>query len=586
MNWRHQRVFNKGILNAEAIGIGKGVDGSGRNGQNVRMHSGSVRQRGGKAVLVDFSAIAGLVAIHRLWECNLEGQDGGGNWVWWNAYVFSSGTNLYYYDQGDGTTVVITNTLSNTDIWCVNIFDNQFVSNGEDALHIHAGTPGTWMPVGLAIPALAPTNVNAVGVLTGYKKYKYTYTRPTTVAGQPYHIESNPSPELTVQFVAGQQTVITMIPSAEAHAQNYRLYATPLYALPGTPESTFYLISDTIIAAGNTFVDNVGTATTTEEDTADKGVPPVCAQMMWHDNRLYLIGNPANKSLIYYSEIGRPFYFPDENWEEVSRDDGDELTGLASIGPTRYLFKTRSFYEWTGDPTLVTPIRSPFSYQTQNMNVVGIGCRDSLSIAQTLDFVVFRAADRHVYMLTRQELIKLSETAETDVEAMGWDSTGAIYDDYYILHKHPDTLVWHLPTRTYMGKDTGLGSMGKFLVDHNGDLVYGHEDRIMQMYVGTQDEGVDFVKKYRTKFYRVAEDEEEASFRRIRATTSERNCDFTIRTYNENGLQDTGVNALADRHYSHPRGVRGQYLSAEIEWTDTAIIESIGLGFLKRGRRH
>lgn len=586
MNWRHQRVFNKGIINTEAIGIGKGIDGSGRNGQNVRMHSGSVRQRGGRAVLVDFSHIAGGITIVRLWESNLEGQDGGGNWVWWNAYVFSSGTTLYYYDQSDATTVIITSALSNPNIWCVNIFDNQFVSNGEDALHIHAGGVTTWMPVGIIPPTLKPGSALAGGLLNNIKRYKYTYTRPTTVAGQPYMIESNPSPEETVDFGVGpgQSVTITMVPSGEAHARNYRLYATPSYPA-GSPESTFYLISDQIIAGGNTYVDNLLTPTITEEDTLDRGVPPVCAQMMWHDNRLYLIGNPANKNIVYYSEIGRPFYFPDENWDEIARDDGDELTGLAALGATRYLFKERSIHSWTGDPTLVTPIRAVQASQTQNMSSIGIGCRDPLSIAQTLDFVVFRADNRHIYMLTRQELIKLSETAETDVEALAWDSTGAIYDDYYILNAGGTTLVWHLPTRTYQGKDTGI-TTNKFLVDHTGSLVYGNADEILQLYVGTQDEDADFTKIYRGKFYRVAEDEEEATFRRIRATTSERDCDFTIRTYTETGLQNTGVNALADRHYSLPRGVRGQYISAEIEWTGTAIIESIGTGFLKRGRRH
>ncbi len=583
MNWRHFRIFNKGVLNTESVGIGKEASGTLRDAQNVRLRSGSIKQRDGSSVAVDFSAIAGGVDIVRLWEAALEGQTGG-VWEFWYAYVFSSGVKLYYHDTSDNTTVVVTSTLSNPDIWTVNVFDNQFVSNKEDEIHIHAGSPGSWVPVGLDAPTVAPTAGALIGgALTGLKSYKYTYVRKTAV-GIPYEMESNASDILTVEYTA-EQTTITMTASLEAHATHFRLYAT---VLDDPVDTEFWLLSEQAIAV-TTYVDNLNTNVITAFDTSDRGKPPAGGQMLWQDNRLYVVGNAANKSIIYYSDLGRPFYFPDKNWDEVSRDDGQEIAGLASLGHTRYIFKTTSIYEWTGDPTLVTPITDiSQSSQSQNQNAVGIGCADPLSIAQTSDYVIFRASDDHVYKLSRTSFIKLSAGQETDVGELAADSTGAIYDNYYILHSDGTTLVWDLSTDTYVGKDTGV-TTGKFLIDHNGDLMYGNEDEIIQLYdpAETDDkDGADFTKMAQFPYSRMAEDEEEATVRRVRATTSSRDTDFTFTTFNENGQIDSGVNVFGDRHYSLPRGARGQYISVRAEWTDTAIIESIGIGFLKRGRRH
>lgn len=592
MNYRHLRIFNKGVVNIANVGIGKENTGSLRDGQNIRTRSGSIQPRDGSSLAVDFSGIAGGVTIVRLWEAALEGQDAG-VWVFWYAYVFSSGTILRYHDQSDDTTIQITNALSNPDIWALNAFDHQFISNNEDALHIHAGSPGSWMPVGLAPPVAAPATATAPGVLTGFKKYKYAYATDTSVADRPYRIESNPSPEVQVTAAApgliNQQVTLTMVPSGEAHADNYIIYATELYTDINNPETIFYEIATPLISGGNTYVDNLATPIVTTEDTTDKGVPPVCGQMVYHLNRLFLIGDPDNKSIVYYSALGRPFYFPDDNWDEISRDDGTELTAMAVLGQTLYLFKTNSIYEWTGDPTLISPIHAVQASQTQNQASIGVGCRDALSVAQTSDLIVFRAADDHVYMLTRTELRKLSAGQETDVKSLAVDATGAIFDDYYILHSGGTTLVWDLRTGAYQGKDTGI-TTSKFLVDHNGELMYGDEDRIIQLYDPTTDTDEDagaLTKFAQLPYIRFAEDEQQARIRRIRATTRDRLGTFLITTFDEDETQlDQGNNFVSDRHYSLPIGARCQFGSVKIQWADPSVIQSVGIGFLRRGRRH
>jgi hypothetical protein len=166
--------------------------------------------------LGDFSGIASPPTINRLWEISIEGKESG-IWTFWHAYVFSSTHGaeyrLYYWEYGEATVIEITDALSNPSVWCLNIFDHQFVSNSEDALHIHAGSPGSWMPVGLAAPASAPTVSYSGAASTGYRKYKYTYTVSTDVADRPYTIESNASAELEVNFSNGEDIEITMTPS-------------------------------------------------------------------------------------------------------------------------------------------------------------------------------------------------------------------------------------------------------------------------------------------------------------------------------------------------------------------------------------
>ena len=587
MNYRTYSDFKKGVIHTDAIGIGKEASGTLREGKNIRVRSGSIAARPGRSVFSDLSggALAGAT-IQTIHEFQREAFDGS-DFIIWSSIIFTANNRMYYIVPDDSTTVFVeidnTFTLASMDIYGVSVFDHFFFGNAQDPLKM---TNAVYVAnVGIEPPGTDPTNVNAGGTLTGFKKYKYTFYDGTI----PYPRESNASDELEVEFIATQKTTITMdAGDADDSVTRFRLYATEIYADPLAPETDFFLISEQVLGT-TTYEDDAATATSTPYDTTDRGVPPVGHKLLWHDSRLFVVGESDNPSIIFYSETGRPWYFPANNWDEISRDDGDFITALGSIGRTRYIFKERSIYEWTGDPESVTPITAvERPGATMNMNRVAVGCKDPKSLVSHGSSLLFRAHDGHVYQITPNNLVKLSEFY-LDVLDLADDSIAAELDDYYIISSGGVTHVCDLRTGAWQGNDT-IMTPNSLLVYHTDILLGAEGDEMKQYYTGTQDEGEDFEKSFKLPFKGITSGEQSARIRRWVIEDSLRTADVTVTSFNEKEQIDSGTYANGTRHYSLPASTRGKvadYLSGKFAWTTgSLVVEGVRAFFLKTLRRH
>lgn len=587
MRYINQRQFDGGLANVASVGIGKETLNMFRYGQNIRTRSGEVVPRPGLVDYCDFSAVLSIMGqnIGAMYEYNREYFSGGSTDIL-HYIVFAVGNNLYYVAPDDSTTVAValSPALVSGDFYAVNCFDHLFIGNGREAVMVFDGQ-NTLRQAGITPPAAAPTAVLAGGALTGRKNYKYTYFRDA----DPYNIESEDSAVLEVTFAA-QRATITFVASTDPQVTHYKLYATELWVPPAVAETDYYLV-DTVPAATLTYVDNLATPTVTAYDTADRSVMGQYKYLLWHDNRIFAAGEEANPSVVGYTAAGKPFYMPADNWDEISRDDGDVITGLGAIGRTRYIFKNRSIWEWTGDPesiTPITPVERPDA--SQNMVRVGVGCADPRSIVPWVNSLIFRSMDGHVYLLTVANLIRLSQYVETDIKALGSATKAAILDDYYIISDGATTMVCDLRRKQngWEGFDVGIDPSG-LLVDHNGYLLGSEGDKIIRYYTGTQDNGVDSTKIFQGAYANLVYRQSAMRtgiFRELLANCRVLDSDFIVHTYDgTEALKDSGTYTQTDRLYSIPRGARGNFMSGWFRWTGGNVLTGVSLGYLL-GRRH
>lgn len=589
MRFANLRRFDGGLMNIGIVGVGQEPLNAIRYGQNIRCRSGAIEERPGIIDYCDFTGTSFAGSdVQALYKYTRESYDDVAG-DFWKVIVFSVGTDLYYVEPEDGPDVPAkingAVALANNDIYCVNIYDHLFVANGEDDIMIWDGN--NWYLAQMAVPT-APT-LNAVNCPDNdfARKYKYTYYRDHS--SSPYIKESEFSEVLTVDDADDTLPDIDIdyTQATDAQVTHYKFYATEWYDQTGDAPTDFFLIKTITLAegvtAGHVFNDTIINVTTAA-DTTPRDQPPTFKYMLWHDNRIFGAGEKANPSLLYYSVIGKPFYWDTTNfWDEVSRDDGDVITGLAAIGTTRFIFKTHSIWEWTGDPEAISPIR-PVERADASMNMtrLGIGCADPRSIALWSNSIIFRAFDGHVYMLTMDDLIQLSRYVETDIQSLGTGSRAAVFDDYYIIADGTKTMVCDLRRRQFgwEGFDTNIDP-NCFLIDYNGYLLGSEGDKIIRYYTGTLDNNATFQKKFQTCYYEASGSDKEALFRRILARCRRRASDFTMIAYSEAASIATGTYATTDRFFSVARSNRADYLSAHFTWTGTGtFINGVSFGYL------
>jgi len=313
---------------------------------------------------------------------------------------------------------------------------------------------------------------------------------------------------------------------------------------------------------------------------------------LWDGAWLFGAGDPDNPSIIYYAEVGKPWYWPINNWDEISRDDGDVITGLGTIGATRYIFKNNSIWQWTGDPTVATPIKAVVTPDaSMNMTRLEVGLKDSRSLAAWGNSLIFRAPDEHVYMLTNSSITNLSEYIVNDIKSLADNAKAVIIDDYYIIAGTNEALVCDLRRGKFGWEhwDTDI-SVNGWCVDVDGRCL-GSSGKYIKWYYNPnvdKDEGEDFTKVFQPAFTTVGRAMTDGIFREVIAECEERDCDFTMGIYNEHGVMAVPpvvAYANTDRLWTLPRGYRGRFMSPRYTWTGNAIINNSTCGWLL-GRRH
>lgn len=213
-----------------------------------------------------------------------------------------------------------------------------FVVNGEEATKL-LGT--TQYAFGITRPEIgtAAANAGTAGLPNGTYELRVTYINSTT--GQ--ESSASDTAEGTVT-VLNQQILLTNLPVSD----DPQVDEKGIYLREIATQQLFYR-ADTIDNADTTATINVDTTTLTTlaPDTNENDPPPDGVKFLAaHKNRLFA----ADSGKLYWSKIGKPESFDPDAFDLVNQDDGQKITGLASIpGGLLLIFKEDSYYVLEGD---------------------------------------------------------------------------------------------------------------------------------------------------------------------------------------------------------------------------------------------
>lgn len=287
---------------------------------------------------------------------------------------------------------------------------------------------------GLSAPTTKPTTANSgnAGVVTaGDHLYVYTFYDRTTDA------ESLPSPVSDPALTAPGNEGVT-ISNADAlpgDADRYRLYRT----LAGGTEYRLVVEVAVLNAADvdNVKDENLGYDTAPEAG----GVPFTCKFNLAHKHRMLWANKTdttgtVEPNLVYVSEPGKPVSVDPLNAVAVRRDDGDEITALASLYEQVFVFKRRHVYQLIYDAELL--------YRAEPMQIgeaVGTICPGTITpINECLFYLtdrgIIRTCGRHSEMLA--ELINLESTEAKFAADINW----AKADEFFAVNYWPKNEYW------------------------------------------------------------------------------------------------------------------------------------------------
>ena len=592
--YKHILRLDGGVVNVSALEVGQEALNMLRDGQNIRTRTGMPVGRLGSVQYSDFSAIGAIQGLELgpIFEYKRE-YDNAGNSDFFYAILFSVGTNYYSVEIDDDpdTIIVVSTSMNSGDFFAVNLFDYMWVATGKDPIMLMEGNT-TFTLAGIVAPvAMTNAGISPVGIYS--RKYKYTYYN----SSNPMHRESEASIELNQPGLANAAPNHTYnyTQAVDPQIDTYKFYATEFWETGVDAVKTeFYLLNTKTlaqaIADGFILNDTTNDANLTLRaayDTTKRGVPPEFKYPLWHEGVLYGAGEEANPSVLYYSIPTKPFYFDPDDWEGVSRDDGDIITGLGSIGRTRFIFKKNSIWQWTGDPSSAIPITAVERPDaSMNMTRLGIGCADPRSLAAWLNSLIFRATDGHVYMLDNERIVQLSMYVPDWMENLSNDAISCVFDDYYIIKQGLFTYVCDLRKEEFgwQGRDFPVAP-NYFLIDHVGRCLGSSGDGIIRYYTGTTDLGSVISKEARGPYARLSTGDTEASIRELIVEDRNRDGDYIAYMYNEDDtLLNMGTYTTSDRKF-YVGGGRGNFASPKITWTGNANPLQLAIGY-RPVRRH
>lgn len=214
-----------------------------------------------------------------------------------------------------------------------------FIVNGQDAKKVNDETVQTF---GIVAPAVgsATGNGGVAGNLNGTYEVRFTYYNSDT--GH----ESSVSETAFTVTLANVKLDLTSIPQSSDSQVDF----TRVYIRNTATQAKFYRLD--AIADGTTTatvdVDTVDTDLATEAPGLHENDPPPSGvkYVVAHRNRLFV----ASDTTLYWSRTGLPEAFDSNAFDYVNQNDGQRITGFASL-PGGYLviFKENSYYILEGD---------------------------------------------------------------------------------------------------------------------------------------------------------------------------------------------------------------------------------------------
>lgn len=142
------------------------------------------------------------------------------------------------------------------------------------------------------------------------------------------------------------------------------------------------------------------------------GTPPSNAKFIKsHRNRLWIANTSAGKSRLHYSALNNAEDWTtagDAGFIDIGKDDGEQITGLASVGPYMVIFKQNSTWVLkNGTPTTFTVTQI----------AKGVGCVAPRSIVECEAFALF-LSNNGVYAANQSGVALMSYNIQPDFDAM------------------------------------------------------------------------------------------------------------------------------------------------------------------------
>jgi hypothetical protein len=228
--------------------------------------------------------------------------------------------------------------------------------------------------------------------------------------------------------------------------------------------------------------------------------PPAAKHLLSHDERMWAANGANNRSRLWFSAAGDPTaWVTTDDYFDISSDDGDEITGLASFLEDLVVFKQNSI--WIGQNT----------YDPQNeamfvKRVTDAGCVAGRSIA-TINNRIYFLGKEGVYEFDGVAARLISEAVKDEVANInptykGNISAVAAGNKYYIAYtplgsnQNTKMLVYDTMTRAWSKYD-GLYAHSNNLIVLNGsddsnEILSACSDStgiIYKLNTGTSDDG-------------------------------------------------------------------------------------------------
>lgn len=160
--------------------------------------------------------------------------------------------------------------------------------------------------------------------------------------------------------------------------------------------------------------------------TASLGTVPVGAFSVYFKNRVWIAGQPANPSSLFFSDIGNPRSWPVANVVNFDPTDGDGITGIGTCGPYLLVFKrNKAWVVYDLDTGANRPLGT------------NIGCAAHRSITESPKGTFFLTQDKGVWVTDGKKLSQVSEKITPTLDAIPSThrqySAGAYLNDHYYM---------------------------------------------------------------------------------------------------------------------------------------------------------
>lgn len=230
-----------------------------------------------------------------------------------------------------------------------------FFGNGAVIPYKYNGTDFTRHGV-YPISNTASYVTGAAGSPNGAYSYKFVTRNSQSVAG-------NPSEQSTTITVASTKVEITSIPvSPQSHGiATRRIYRTV------TSGTTFLLLTTLNDNTTTTYSDNTADASLGAAAPSDAGVPPVYLSIIYHQNRLFMIGTD---NLVWYTDLNEPYTVAATNFLTIGDQSTDFPKALGVFNNALVIFGQRGppwiVYMPDTTPTNWTVIKTKSAYTSNS----------------------------------------------------------------------------------------------------------------------------------------------------------------------------------------------------------------------------